>query len=93
MMVKAVKGFQASDGTFFDDKQAAEFHEASADLHKGLTDLGINPEKFMTVTQQLIVNVERFINAAKALPKTDKFPSPIGQHTADDANTEEDLTN
>lgn len=64
--MKAVTGYQADDGSFFDTKIDAELHEAEAALREAMLLSGVAADSFLELTQQHLNLVERYVHAYKA---------------------------
>lgn len=62
-MVKAVKGFQADDGSFFPTEPDAEHHEARLELTDACVEARISPDKLLTFINTNLSQVDRYVKA------------------------------
>lgn len=68
--MKKASGYVTADGTFYESATQAEYHEALSELRDKLDSTKIDqrlidPAKFINVLEQVIPQVERYINAYK----------------------------
>src|SRR3990172_3845499 len=88
--MRSVEGFLASDGTFFESSIDAELHEASRDLDKAAIETGVlkdKPYRLREAINQLLTNVERYVNASKA--KTDALRYIDDNRTSDSGDADD----
>lgn len=67
--MKQVTGFLTEDGTFFDNKAAADLHEAEHLLDHSARYIGVDPEKLKDAINQLHEPVRRYLDAQDASAK------------------------
>jgi hypothetical protein len=66
-MPRAVSGYEALDGSFHESLEDCELHEAAEELRDLLAGTTRDPDELFELIRSLMPQVERYVNAVKAI--------------------------